>query len=214
MRSFHGSANDCQNGIERAYFEAEHGRVHLALDRLRSLHQRYSGDAGIIYAEAYIRQEHLGQGLLAGKLYRETFAIDNRHARALGGVTQFAPNEQEYRKWAAIALQRGPEGFDVIVRAHLAALHEGRSLTALLVNASQQAAGDNEHGMAAALLEIALATKELGANEEVSVRRNRAQHLRELDAKSCLQREAMCETFPAEERLALHAALEEIENAR
>jgi len=68
-------------------------------------------------------------------------------------------------------------------------------------------------GDSAALMELALLAGKMSPDEEVRTRRVRAQSLRALDAEEQRYRETILEFFPPDERLALHEALAELDQA-
>ena len=53
------------NYINRSFFDAEHGWITLALNRLESLLNEFPNDPQVLYAEGLIRKDFLGQGIKA-----------------------------------------------------------------------------------------------------------------------------------------------------
>jgi len=215
MRLYHRSQKDRISGINRCFFDADHGRVQLALERLQDLDNEFPDDSHILYAEGLIRKDYLGQGVKAGQLFQKAYELDNTHAFAANNATKFARNEQEFRKWAQILLRVSNKDKTAqrFVRSILRDLESGVSYWELMLHGSQAHSANQQFGDSAALMELALLTNQMIPDEEVKVRRVRAQNIRSLDAKEEAYRNTIMEAFPPEERLALHEALAELERA-
>jgi len=215
MRLDKRTQNDKMNYINRCFFDAQHSRVGLALIRLKDLKDEFPNDAKIIYAEGLIRKDYLGQGLKAGELFRTAYEIDNTHAFAACNATLFARNDQEFLKWAEFSKKADPNDKSLIQLVTSTKKHLENSIPygELLLGAAQQHLAAKNFGFSAAFAEIALQTEQIPQDNVVNTRRGRAQCLRTLDSEAHHYRKTIGEDFPPEERLALHAALEEIERA-
>jgi tetratricopeptide (TPR) repeat protein len=219
MREFHGRINDKQNGIDRGYFDAEHGRVHLGLERLRELAEAYWDDAAIHYANGLIRQNHMGQGIAALEHFERAFGLDSRHFFSAGSACNLSRSEQEFKQWAGrfklIAPRDSP--YHALIDGIMQELQHGTSYSYIRRAASEQASSEGEFGLAAAMMEAALISGleqgEINRDTEVVARRKRAQCIRELDRRAVLQRESMGEAFPPDERIALQEAMAEVDSA-
>jgi tetratricopeptide (TPR) repeat protein len=219
MRDFHGRIDDKQNGIDRAYFDVEHGRVHLGLERLVELAAVYRDDAAVHYAEGLIRQNYLGQGVAALGHFERAWAIDKRHILAAGSACNISRSEQEFKQWAArfelIAPRDSP--YRALIDETLQELQRGTSYWYVRMAASEQASSEGDFGLAAAMMEAALISGleqvEIDREMELNARRKRAQCIRELDRGAVLQRESMGEAFPPDERIALQEAMTEVDSA-
>lgn len=215
MKFYHRSQVNKIDSVNRSFFDAEHGRVKLAIDRLQDLSLEFPDDAQIAYAEGLIRKDHLGQGIIAGSLFRKAFELDNNHAFAAFNATKFSPDEQEFRRWANIALRVSPKDRSIkqFVEGIQGNLDRGISWWEIMAHGGQLHLEHEEIGDGAALLELAFLTSNMSPDEEVRARRVRAQNLRALDAEEQRHREAGLEYFPPDERLALSEALAEIDRA-
>ncbi len=215
MRLYHRSKDDKINGINRSFFDAQHGRVRLAIERLHDLDDEFPKDAQIIYAEGLIRKDYLGQGIAARMLFEKAYNLDNRHTFAACNATKFARDEQEFRKWAEISLRLVSQDDPTrqVMNSILSNLDSGIRYWELLANGSQDYFETNIFGDSAALMELALLAGEMHPDEEVMARRGRSQCLRALDAEAHQSHETIMESFPPEERLALHEALAELDKA-
>lgn len=215
MRLYHRKKDDKLNAGNRCFFDAQHGRVSLAIERLRDLDNEFSQDAQIVYAEGLIRKDFLGQGIEARELFEKAYELDNTHAFAVCNATLFSRNELEFSKWAKIAKKVASKDRDLqsFVTDVSSNLDNGVLYHELLFEACKQHYEEKSFGPSAAYMELSLLTGKMSPNEEVNNRRGRAQSLRALDAEEHRHRETLREAFPPDERLALYEALKELEKA-
>lgn len=199
---------DLVDTLNRCYFDADHGRVRLALERLRDLEAELGEDAKISYAEGLLRKDFLGQGVKAYECFVRALGLDPNHASAACNAAVYAPNEAEYRKWGQIATRLSPQDA-ASLQAKAEALDQGIPYGMLFLEAGR----GEKPGNSAACIELGLLTTQLRPDEEVEVRRARAQTLRMLDSEAAHRWETMVEAFPPDERLALAEAIAEIDRA-
>jgi tetratricopeptide (TPR) repeat protein len=225
MRLYHRTPDDQRSACLRAVFDANSGRVELALDRLADiLEEGPSGDeliAAVLYTKGLILRDFLGKGIEARELFKRAYALNSKHAFAVINATYLARNEAEMRKWIGIFRavvpaeeQRAHQFVTVCVEA----LDSGVSFFGFVHNWAVDEAENGRLGSACAHMEIALTL--LGKldpppldPDEAKTRRWRAQRLRLLDEQAANARAASWEHFPAGERLALREALAELERA-
>jgi len=222
-RYYQRDPDDKINGINRCFTDAEQGRIQLAFLRIADLLEEFPNDASVLYARGLIQRDFLGCGLKA----REDFERASRAARpgeevrglATCNVATLARSYEEFDKWSAAALKILPKDRGVI--SMRSAIEEAKSSEAdyhaTLVNfvvATPPKEQLNRPGAAAAAFDVALAGQSaLRTEEEVEIRKHRAQLLRQLDRRAEETHEMLLENFPSEERLALQGALEELERA-
>ncbi len=80
-----------RHGGHKMYFDAEHGWVHLALDRLADLRREFPNDGQIEYCEALFRKDFLGQGAKAEELFLKALRADRSHKFAAFNSAKYAP---------------------------------------------------------------------------------------------------------------------------
>jgi tetratricopeptide (TPR) repeat protein len=213
-RIYARNRNDAINVVKRCFFEAERGRVSLALDRIHDLQTAFPNDADFIYAEGLLRKDFLGQGLRAYKLFEQALRANPNHDSALFNATKYSPSETEFKNWAKIALAVTPHDAYLLdlVRGIEANLLAGASYTELLGGAAERLYEDNQPAESAAFADLALSTGGFELSE-LALRITRARCLRTLAKKAAQHRKSVAEHFPIEERLALHGAMEEMERA-
>jgi tetratricopeptide (TPR) repeat protein len=193
--------------------DAKSGRPWLALLRLEDLAEEFPNDSHVTYAEALLRLEFLGQGLLAQRLFAKAFELDNNNTLAVFNAAKFAPNEQEFDKWSRIALKIAPneEGLKQIIMLKT----KSGSYHGYIKSLFPLDEKDKKPGEMAALFELILHTgsNELSTQEVAQIKKERARSLRRLDneAESALGLKG--EFFLPEDRLALHKALKEFDEA-
>jgi tetratricopeptide (TPR) repeat protein len=221
-RYFRHSADNIASLVQRCFFEADQSRLDLALQRLLELKDQFPDDAKILYAEGVIRRDYLGQGLLGRDLFECAYenALRSRLAgdycwSAASNAAGLARTEQEYRKWAALTTTAPPQGVGKrpTFQRTLARLDEGLPYLQILRDSATVGEDAGHSGSSAAHMQVALALGGLDRFEEMDMRRYRAQRLRSLDARAEETRTAICEWYPAEERVVLHEALEELVKA-
>ncbi|MCD4785058.1 MAG: hypothetical protein K8T10_14685 [Candidatus Eremiobacteraeota bacterium] len=216
MRIYHRSQEDKINSINnRCFFDAQHGRVSLALERIRDIAEEFPKDAQVTYAEGLIRKDYLGQGAKAWALFEKAYKLDNKHAFAACNACIYAPTEEKFRIWADISMKVSPDDpqFSQLVNNVQNSLNEGISYWQILLQVSQLHFEAKNFGESAAFAELVLLADEMPPTQEVANRRTRAQLLRYLDAEAHRYRETLLESFLPEERLSLQEALIEIDKA-
>ncbi len=215
MRLYHRKKDDKFNAINRCFFDAQHGRASLALDRLKDINDEFPHDAQVAYAEGLIRKDYLGQGIVARELFEKAYNFDNSHDFAACNATKFSRDEEEFRKWAQITLKLISKNDPTkqFVNSVLDGLDSGEHYWNIVAGGAVEYFETKTYGESAALMELALLTSVMPPEQEVHTRRGRAQSIRELDTAEHRHRETLMEAFPTEERLALHEALKELEKA-
>lgn len=208
--------------VQRCYFEADHTRVALALDRLSELGKQFPDDARIFYAEGILRQDHLGEGLHARGLFEKAYWAGLKSAlqgdycwSAASNVADLACDEQDFKKWVDLTRTAPPLGqgtrpdFESINQK----IAEGVPFREIQLHRASARYEEGHIGPSAALMEVALVRGGHDAMEEAHVRRYRAQHIRELDEKCDSLRGQTFEWFAPDERLGLAGALAEVDRA-
>lgn len=224
MRFYSESPKALPYLVERCYFDAEQGRLKLACERLNSYDQQFPDQAAIIYAQGLLRRKYLGQGLAARDLFERSYklalpagAADHVGWLSASNVTMLSPNEEEFRRWAAVTVSApSPPGVDKPDYSDFFRNFEssGAPYWGCLVSYAEVLEKSGDFGSCAATFEVALKAADNSMGErEVHARRRRAQWIRELDKQHQQQRESGGEHFPDDERLALHEALAELERA-
>jgi len=213
------SHSSVMSAINRCYFEADHGRVSLALERLKELAYEFKDNAHVAYAEGTIRRDYLGQGLASRALFEKAYHISvaeklTRETRwfSICNAIDLAGNGEKYQKWTEVAFkEKGAKKAECQQFAEvLRVLDTGRDYARVLVEKSLIHLRNQDYGLGASILEIALLTEE-SSRDELKLRKQRALSLRALDAAAQRCRDAKWEAFPSEERLTLHEALTEID---
>lgn len=222
MSSFYKQdQEDKRNSINRCFFDAEHGWVSLALDRLAQLHEEFPDDPQVHYAEALIRKDFLGQGLSAEQEFliaqekaTNRSRTNENYLFSTFNAAKYARNITEYRRQAAIARELAPDDADIGLFNQIdGALHQGARYGEILFGAVAEYQRYQKHGDCAALAEIALQADKYNVEDELSLRRARMASLRELDKAAEASRQVRGEDFPPEERLTLQDAMKELELA-
>jgi len=204
---------------DRAHWEAEHGRVKLAIARLQELADEFPQNPHVAYDQGLLWCHHVGNGHRA----REFFLMAARMAdeQNVKGTRWFAArylailssSPDEARSWVDIILSLAPRRHRDRKRYRLLMddLNSGEPYGHLMWLHADKVSSDGEPGFAAAIAEIALELGKESPTFEVSVRRGRAEWLRMLDQKESQQR--LPEIFPSSDRLALQEAVAELERA-
>jgi Flp pilus assembly protein TadD len=211
---FQWTSDSKMTSITRAHFDARHGRVRLALQRLEDLSWIFPEDPDVAQAEAFVRMDHIGQGEHARKLFKKAFRWGQNNPAAAKNVTLLARSAEEFRELAEIALPLNPKdrNFQKQVEVINQSLSEGMKFwytLGLRVASSEQ---QKDYGPAAGLAELSLSyAKEMGGEIELQSRKTRAKCLRELDKIAANRRQAMLEPVSPEERLALQEAVKELD---
>lgn len=209
------------NTLNRCFFDAEHGWLTLAFQRLVDICNEFPCDPQIEYAEALILKDFLGEGLKA----QDLFLSANQHATTRVKSNEnflfstfnsvlYARNEPEFRERLKMAQELAPSDPDMkFFYGILDDLDKGVSYGEIL----SQAIGDyqkaGKHGECASFAEIALNCQAWGLDNELELRKARMSSLRELDKIAQASREARGEGYPPGERLILLAALNELDVA-
>lgn len=210
MRLHRRSAElDLMDTLNRCYSDAEHSRIELALERLKDLEAEMGPHVHIAYAEGFLRSEFLGQGQRAHQCYFRALELDPHHAFSACNAAMSAPNVSEFRRFSAVAVRLSP-GDAAGFREMLRELDGGVPYWQLQGRMAEEHRRRNEPGKCASSLEVALSTATLSTEQEVQLRRMRAQQLRVLDSEAASRRETMVEHFPPQERLALAEAIREL----
>ncbi|MBK9681528.1 MAG: hypothetical protein IPO69_22180 [Saprospiraceae bacterium] len=88
MRFYKRTQQDkLDSAYNRSFIDAKQGRVYLALLRLQDLTEEFPEDAHVIYAEALLRMEFLGQGMIAQPLFKKAFQLENKLKEAACNAT-------------------------------------------------------------------------------------------------------------------------------
>lgn len=218
-RLYRRDQEDKLHTIARCFFEAEHGWISLALERLADLADEFPNDPQVEYAEGMIRRDFLGQGIAVQQLFlrAQEHATNRSHTNenyllVTFNAAKFARNEAEYRRQERIARTLAPYDPDLQLFDRInEMLADGVEYSEVLADAVAQYQQGGEHGSCAAFAELALGAGGFSRQDQIGIRNARAGSLRELD-KSCeASRLARGEAFPPEERLALIEALNEID---
>jgi tetratricopeptide (TPR) repeat protein len=211
MRLYERSIDfDLNRTINRCYFDADHGRIKLALDRLKDLEMELGENPKIHYAEGMLRKDSLKQGVEAFECYVKALELEPNYENAAVNAAVYAPNENDFRKYAKIASKLAPKDA-AIFQNQISTLDEGHyPYWQKLISTSARVKGNPELG---AVIDLILSSTTLPSETELDFRRERFQILRNLDSSDQAKRESMGESFPDDERLALHEALEEIDKA-
>lgn len=225
MRLYRRTRDDQLNACSRSHFDAENGRIALALNRLADILDEGPSNnqvkAEVFYAEGIIRRDFLGQGLKARELFERVYALDPKHAFAVINATHLARSVEEMVRWAAIFLEVVPVNetrAHEFMKGRLNANNDGMPFDAFIHDWAVREAEDEAFGSACAHMEIFLAlTSHLDQSavqpDESKARRWRAHHLRLLDEQAARARAASWEAFPADERWSLRDAVDELDRA-
>jgi len=216
MRFYHRTRDHKFAGIQRSKFNAQSGRVKLAIERLQDLKEEFFNDPDLAFAEGIIRLEYLGQWSTARKLFENAYNWGENDTAIARNLALAARDEQEFLKWAKISEKQAGNN-----RAHSDLLTEIKRLIEKGIPYWHIVRDTGEHdrrakayGSAAAFMELALFyIDQMSAEEELAARKVRAQCLRALDKEASLKRTSQFEEFPPDERLALHHAIAEIDRA-
>lgn len=218
-RYYRRDQQDKHSALGRALDEAQEGRVELAFLRLRDLHEEFPNDASVIYAEGLAWRDALGNGEQARDCFERAYgaAAPDAEVRGLAAcnVAALARDLDEAVRWAPRATQILPEdkGAEALAAWVNDVKSQGGDYHASLID--RVIAHQHDHhkkpGSPAAEMQIALRGN-LG-EDEVNVRRQRAQLLRLLDASAQDHRQMLVEHFHPDERLALREALAEMDRA-
>lgn len=211
--------HDKLNIINRCFFDAEHGWLTLALDRLEFLHENFPDDPQVEYAEGLIRKDFFGDGIRAEELFISAHgnATDRNRTNenflfSTFNAAKYALSEEEFRKWFKKAFELAPKDSDIeFFNSIIATLNNGISYTDILSGAVAEYQKHQKYGDCASFAQIAFNTEELSFDAELGLRKTRLWALRELDKVAELSRTTRGEGFAPDERLTLKTALNELE---
>jgi len=223
MKFYSRQPDEIPGVLNRCYFDADHGRVALGLARLKELGDEFPDNAHVAYAEGQIRRDYLGQGLAARQLFERAHDLAlTQHLKtetqwfSTCNLVQLASTEVELRRWIEIAYsEKGKSQPECVMFAGLLKeLADGVPLHEMVAQAAVETGNSGQAGLAAALMDIWIrAWRCPTASDELTLRKQRAMSLRQLDMAASQRREGLGEAFPPDERLALQSAFEELERA-
>lgn len=211
---FQWTPDNKMTSVTRAHFDARHGRVRLALQRLEYLSRIFPEDPDVLQAEAFVRMDYIGQGEHARKLFKKAFRCGQNDPAAAKNVTLLARSAEEFHELAEIALPLNPKdlNFQQQVEMINQSLSEGINFWDVLLFRVASAEEHKDFGTAAGLAELSLPyAKEMDSEIELEARKRRAKCLRELDKIAANRRQILMEPVSPEERLALQEALTELD---
>jgi tetratricopeptide (TPR) repeat protein len=214
MQFYKKSQDHKGQGIVRSRFNAQTGQVHLALERLRYLAESFPKDPDVAFAEAIIRLDYLGQHGLSRKLLENAYSWGGNDASVVHNLALAAIDEQEFFKWAEISEYQSQNNRDYsdFYSENKRFLEIGLQYWQIVVDRGIRAKEEKEYGSAAAFFELALLhVEKMPPENQLGIRKSRAQCLRALDKEAHQKRESQFEEFPPEERIALHQAIVEID---
>lgn len=202
---------DMMSTIQRCYFDADNGRVQLALERLQDLESEIGEDVHTAYAEGILYRDFLGQGVRAYACFAKAMSLDPNHASSAFNAAMYAPDEISFRRWMEISNRLAPQDSGAFSAA-LEVLGKGYCYHDLImIRIEGYASQESEPSTEADLIELALLGTGPGSDEESTLRKRRAQLLRVLDMAEAQHRETMAEDYPPEERLALTEGMAELD---
>lgn len=213
MKRYRRDNEDKINSLNRCYFDAEHGWVHLALDRLADLRREFPNDGQIEYCEALIRKDFLGQGAKAEELFLKALRADRSHKFAAFNSAKYARSWDEFQRQVAVARIVGAGDPDLQLFNSIEDAARQVHYEVLLAQATQEYQVHGQHGDCAAFAQLSLGAGRHSLENELALRNARALELRELDKAAANSRTTRGEGFPPGERLALNEAIAELEKA-
>jgi hypothetical protein len=84
LNFYNRTEEDKLSCINRCYFEADHGNIYDALERIKDLQQEFPDDPKVIFTEAQLREDFLGQGVAETARSCDSYG-ERRRARACHG---------------------------------------------------------------------------------------------------------------------------------
>lgn len=203
-----------RQGFFDVYAQVKEGRLVLALDKIDALRKAFPSYGSVLNEKGNIHSKYLGCGKRAHELYCEAARIDRNCTSAWINATDYSPSEEEFREWSAESLRRVRKvQFTTRIRQVLTHLNSGVPYAVFLAAKTQKDIGLKRFGTSAAFAELWLGQDGISSEDELRIRRNRAQCLRELDNAAASSYSYRGEAFPADERLALLEAVREIDKA-
>jgi len=213
LKRYRRDQEDKINSLNRCFFDADHGWVPLALERLADVRREFPADGQVEYAEALIRKDHLGQGIQAEEFFLSALAADPSHQFAAFNSAKYARSRDEFLRQYEAARRLAPDDPDLRLFVAMEEDSRSRPYRELLSWAVQQCQEHQIWGDCAAVAELCTHAGEYSLEDELAVRRTRAGALRELDKAAERSRSARGEGFPPEERVALSEAIAELDRA-
>ncbi|MGA2456893.1 MAG: hypothetical protein ABSF85_04950 [Terriglobales bacterium] len=213
MKRYKRDNDDKINSLNRCYFDAEHGWVHLALDRLADVRLEFANDGQVEYCEALIRKDFLGQGAVAEEFFLKALRADPSHKFAAFNAAKYARSWDEFQRQAGVAriACAGDPDLQFLRQVEEGAQHV--RYEDLLAQGAQEYQAHEKFGESAALAELSLGAGPHSLENELALRSGRALALRELDKAAANSRTNRGEGFPPDERLALKDAIRELGKA-
>ena len=203
-----------RQGFFDVYAHVNEGRMVLALAKIDELHNEFPSFGSVLNEKGNIHSKYLGSGRRAHDLYCEAASIDRNCTNALINATDYSPTEKEFRERSAEALIRVRDSqFTARIRQVLAHLDSEVPYEVFLAAKTQKDIELKRFGTSAAFAELWLDQDGISEEDELRIRRNRAQCLRELDIAAANSYSARREVFPVAERLALQEAAGELDKA-
>lgn len=211
MRFYHRTQQDKIDTVyNRCFWDAKNGKVCLALLRLKDLAEEFPNDAHVIYAEALIRKDFLGQGIIAHSLFKNAFELGGIKEAACN-ATKYAPSKNDFEKMSKKAISVAPNDDLLLLIVSEQNNYSSEEYWQFLYEMLPPQ-GEMD-GSRASLLELIL--NACGDNIEkdkiILLHRVRAESLRDLDRAAENSLIVQGEQFIPEERLALQEALKELE---
>src|SRR5205809_2455697 len=113
MRTYKRDQDDKATSIARCYFDAEQGRIELALERIADLFDEFPGDGDVHYLHGLLLRDYLGRGLEARDAFEAAFENSESTSDIPGlaacNITSLSRDQQEFDCWAETAVQLMPE---------------------------------------------------------------------------------------------------------
>jgi hypothetical protein len=213
VKPYQSDHEDKINSINRCFFDAEHGWVQLALDRLADVRREFLEDGQVEYAEALIRKDFLGQGNLAEEFFLKALRADPSHKFAAFNSGKYARSWDEFQRQASVARRTCAGDPDLRFFWQIEESARDLEYKDILAQAAQQYHAHGRYGESAAFAELSLAAGRHSLENELALIKGRAMALRQLDKAAAESRETRGEGFPPEERKALKEALAELGKA-
>lgn len=213
MRPYKRDQEDKVNSLNRCFFDAEHGWVQQALDRLGDVRREFPDDGQVEYAEALIRKDFLGQGSLAEEFFLKALRADPSHKFAAFNAGKYARSREEFQRQASVARRVCAGDPDLRFFQKVEENIKDLEYRDLLAQAAQQYQAHEQYGEFASFAELSLGAGSHSLENELELRKGRAIALRQLDKAAAESRDTRGEGFPPEERLSLRDAVAELGRA-
>jgi tetratricopeptide (TPR) repeat protein len=218
LRFYDRTQDDKDSCINRCYFEADHGNIYDTLRRIDDLDKEFQDDPKVYYAKGRLIEDFLGKGKKARELFKRSYELENTNSLALLNIMGLSRNENEFRKWANIVLNLSNDEIitEKVKKDVKYTLDEyiNENYFEWLISKATLEYKNKDYGLCASTLEIALDNFDYSSDLDlVELRRQRAWCLREIDKSSDAKRAQYLLNIPPKERLSLHEALKELDNA-